>query len=36
MTGTYVKTAGTTGEAKLTITTDRTEPVVLIFRITQA
>ena len=36
MTGTYVKTTGKTGEAKLTITTDQTEPVVLIFRITGA
>ena len=34
MTGTYVKTIGKTGEAKLTITTDQTEPVVLIFKIT--
>ena len=33
MTGTYVKTLGRAGEAKLTITTDQTEPVVLIFRI---
>ena len=33
MTGTYVKTTGKTGEAKLTITTDQTEPVVLIFKI---
>ena len=35
MTGTYVKTLGKTGEAKLTITTDQTEPVVLIFRIVE-
>ena len=35
MTGTYVKTTGKTGEARLTITTDRTEPVVLIFRIVE-
>ena len=35
MTGTYVKTHGRTGEAKLTIATDQTEPVVLIFRIAQ-
>ena len=34
MTGTYVRTLGRTGEARLTITTDRTEPVVLIFKIT--
>ena len=34
MTGTYVKTVGKAGEAKLTITTDQTEPVVLIFKIT--
>ena len=34
MTGTYVKSIGKTGEAKLTITTDQTEPVVLIFKIT--
>jgi len=34
MTGTYVKTIGKTGEARLTITTDQTEPVVLIFKIT--
>ena len=34
MTGTYVKTTGKAGEAKLTITTDQTEPVVLIFKIT--
>ena len=33
MTGTYVKTAGKSGEARLTITTDQTEPVVLIFKI---
>ena len=33
MAGTYVKTTGKTGEAKLTITTDQTEPVVLIFKI---
>ena len=33
MTGTYVKTTGKSGEAKLTITTDQTEPVVLIFKI---
>ena len=33
MTGTYVRTLGKTGEARLTITTDRTEPVVLIFKI---
>ena len=34
MTGTYLKTLGRTGEARLTITTDQTEPVVLIFKIT--
>ncbi len=34
MTGTYVKTTGKAGEAKLTITTGQTEPVVLIFRTT--
>ena len=34
MTGTYVKTSGKTGEAKLTIATEQTEPVVLIFKIT--
>ena len=34
MTGTYVRTLGRAGEARLTITTDRTEPVVLIFKIT--
>ena len=34
MTGTYIKTTGKTGEAKLTITTDQTEPVILIFKIT--
>ncbi len=33
MTGTYVKTTGKTGEAKLAITTDQTEPAVLIFKI---
>ena len=33
MTGTYVKTIGKAGEAKLTITTDQTEPVVLLFKI---
>ena len=34
MTGTYVKTIGKAGEARLTITTAQTEPVVLIFKIT--
>ena len=33
MTGTYVKTLGKTGEARLTIATDQTEPVILIFKI---
>ena len=33
MTGTYVKTAGKAGEARLTIATDQTEPAVLIFKI---
>ena len=35
MTGTYIRTVGKAGEAKLTITTDQTEPVTLIFRITE-
>ena len=35
MTGTYIRTIGKAGEAKLTITTDQTEPVTLIFRITE-
>ena len=34
MTGTYVKTTGEIGEAKLTIHTDQTEDVTLIFKIT--
>ena len=34
MTGTYVKTTGETGEARLTIHTDQTEDVTLIFKIT--
>ncbi len=33
MTGTYVRSRGETGEARLTISTDQTEPVVLIFKI---
>jgi len=33
MTGTYIKTTGKSGEAKLTIKTAQTEPVVLIFKI---
>jgi len=33
MTGTYLKTTGKSGEAKLTIKTAQTEPVVLIFKI---
>ncbi len=33
MTGTYVKTTGQTGQARLTITTGQTEPVTLLFRI---
>jgi len=33
MTGTYIKTIGKSGEAKLTITTAQTEPVVLIFKV---
>ena len=33
MTGTYVRSMGKTGEARLTIVTDQTEPVVLIFKI---
>ena len=36
MTGTYVKTTGKTGEARLTIHTDQTEDVTLIFKITEA
>ncbi|MBR3949670.1 MAG: glycoside hydrolase family 2 protein [Oscillospiraceae bacterium] len=36
MTGTYVKTVGRSGEAKLTISTDQTEPVVLIFKVSAA
>ena len=36
MTGTYVKTVGKSGEARLTITAERMEPVVLIFKITGA
>lgn len=36
MTGTYVKTDGVSGEARLHITTDQTDPVVLIFKITTA
>ena len=35
MTGTYVKTTGTPGEAKLTITTDQTEPVEIDFTVLQ-
>jgi len=34
MTGTYVKTTGKAGEARLTIHTDQTEDVTLIFKIT--
>ena len=34
MTGTYIKTAGTSGEARLTIHTEQTEDVTLIFKIT--
>ena len=34
MTGTYVKTVGKAGEARLTIHTDQTEDVTLIFKIT--
>ena len=34
MTGTYVKTIGETGEARLTIHTDQSEDVTLIFKIT--
>ena len=34
MTGTYIRTNGKTGEARLTIATDQTEPVVLIFKTT--
>ena len=34
MTGTYVKTTGQSGEAKLTITTAQTEPVTLLFKAT--
>ena len=33
MTGTYIKTTGKTGEARLTIHTDQTEDVTLIFKI---
>ena len=33
MTGTYVKSTGKNGEAKLTIHTDQTEDVMLIFKI---
>ena len=33
MTGTYVKTTGNTGEAKLTVTTAQTEPVTVVFQI---
>jgi beta-galactosidase len=33
MTGTYIKSAGKTGEARLTISTDQTEDVTLIFKI---
>ena len=33
MTGTYVKTVGRSGEARLTISTDQTEDVTLIFKI---
>ena len=33
MTGTYLKTTGGTGEARLTIHTDQTEDVTLIFKI---
>ena len=34
MTGTYVRTVGRTGEARLTIHTEQTEAVTLIFKIT--
>ncbi len=34
MTGTYVKSLGKAGEARLTIATNHTEPVVLIFKVT--
>ena len=33
MTGTYVKTNGKPGAAKLTVTTDRTEPVTVVFTV---
>ena len=33
MTGTYVKTIGQAGEARLTISTDQTEDVTFIFHI---
>ena len=33
MTGTYVKTVGRAGEARLTIHTDQTEDVTLIFKV---
>ena len=33
MTGTYVKTVGRAGEARLTVATDQTEPVTFIFHI---
>jgi hypothetical protein len=36
MTGTYIRTAGRAGEARLTIHTDQTEDVTLIFKITGA
>ena len=34
MTGTYLKTIGKTGEARLTITTAQTDPVTILFKVT--
>ena len=33
MTGTYIRTTGVTGEAKLTVSTDQTEPVEVLFTV---